>query len=1057
MDTHEASIRTLLLHQVEEKFTQMENMIKTKDELIEKLETERGELMKTHSLKGNIVRVEVESEIQRLRSGSVSIQEEMMAEKQELQGKLVSLQEESDERAGRIQVLTVKLKESEEAYGKLEGKISGEENRHNELKIELIKVEGQLAIAKEKNEINEKQKAVFKKCISKLEKTCEEKSALEDLLKEKAQGYIEELEKKKKAFEELKVKYNNMKNRTNNTEKEWKEKTKELENEVKELQSKLLEAYTKEAREKEKREAAESNATELQKKVQSLKIECENQLKTIKNSKTYIDNTLQSIRTELETKSKECANLQREINNYKLKEEALERNLKEKYELNIEEPLSVDTMYVKYKELGKTLESYIKKYEEEKENSRRLQEKLDSLLRDVEKKVPLISAQSKAYESLVITYKETLDLLNKKSKQLVLAEEALNDKALKFVNEKQVDKNLIEKEQKLNAVKEENSMLKAKLRDVIEATRRNEQTLKEQYDAQLAKKEAHNKEFSDSLGSLISSIKSSEHSFKKFLMHSEGLVSGMSKIREDNTREQGDTTNAVSKLESENSKLQINLAFKEQQINLMTKEALLWQEKANNNSNIIEELRRELNEIQDNHRKNLDTAIQKENAKSNESYTKLQTELTKLQEEYRQCKVELDARLEGEFKYKEQNQNLRTELQKITEAFIKLKDRLIEISTAQYNLVKEAILGKQNIEEDLALLKIRNKSLQETNENLTKSMTEVIAKLKELQLESERQGRAVVVNIISAREENKVQIPRDHILKLQRLSQGLNVTEVNKTEEYESEINRLREILLTQQMEYNSIISMNEETIKELQQQFYLFSESASKEVNSLREQWEETKNEKTREQERSQAEIEALKSEVEKLKREATVSAVNIGQIREQLEHRVRAQSEQDKKLEEVKKQADGERRKFEENLRERQSELERVYEFNNVIEQLKLEVETKTQNYFTIERQLKVQGELYEKNKSELEGQINQYREREDLPNERLKALEATHPETKELIASVVEKNESLEFNLNRLRADIIAVREELAKSLLANDKLNGEYFALLQAFEVYIPLNY
>lgn len=53
-------------------------------------------------------------------------------------------------------------------------------------------------------------------------------------------------------------------------------------------------------------------------------------------------------------------------------------------------------------------ETYVKKYQEEKEKTTQIEEKFVSLAQECEAKFPLIAAQKNAYEELVFAYKEKM-------------------------------------------------------------------------------------------------------------------------------------------------------------------------------------------------------------------------------------------------------------------------------------------------------------------------------------------------------------------------------------------------------------------------------------------------------------------------------------------------------------------------------------------------------------------------------------------------------------------------------------------------------------------------
>eukprot|EP01022_Parablepharisma_sp_SALTPOND_P012901 TRINITY_DN167_c5_g1_i1.p1 TRINITY_DN167_c5_g1~~TRINITY_DN167_c5_g1_i1.p1 ORF type:complete len:1178 (+),score=282.55 TRINITY_DN167_c5_g1_i1:2704-6237(+) len=988
------------------------------------------------------------------------------------------------------------LDKSQSIYEELNNQLKNTEEARDQLKLEVAKSKGESQILQNRVDALEKEVELLRANLSQLEALNSEKNKVESDLRQELEGRTKEWEELGKTVDELKLNLENLRENMEIKESEWKEKYEVIERERNELQEKIEGLYTGISEEKAAKTMAEGVIKRLEESLAEIKERHESTLKELNDtnmSKQELENKVSEI---LRNKENECEALRQEVDSYKQKEAALALEVAEKYSLSLEERTNIDKLYGRYTETIRMFEEYVQKYQEEKTRADQLEEKLTVVLNEMESKGPLVAAQKKAYEELVIAYKHKVRQFEQKCEELENTNRELEKLRMGVVQEPpripEVPIELTTLQARVNELEQESTTLKSELQNVVEAKERNEKAQKQWYDSELIKREAYTQQITNKLETLIASISVSEKFYEQFANHSAQLIENITKMSErqyevvlptspsvDTEEKLATMVKTVNKLEQEKSTLQITLSFKEQEVSRVSEELTLWRERADYYAQWVEELKSQLKDIENDKDKQTELARETERKQAAVNLAKMQEELKQAEEKIFQAQTELTISLEGEKRYKEQNESLRVEVQKIGENFDNLRQKLIETSLSQYNLVKDALektkkpsiepQGKtgESLAEEATLLKLRNENLSVINHALKSKVSELTSKLQELeavftQLEK---SLTVSVQVISAREGGKVD--QDRIVKLQRLAEEMGKKREPKGEEaqeklqeYEKEIHRLKEIVARQQADYANVINANEQIIEDLQRQFYAFNDAANKEISALKMELENAKIEKTHELSTVKKEKQALQEEVEKLKKEASDSALSMGQIREQLESKSKVQNEKDKEMEHMRQQASEERKKYEEDLLEKQNELAKIYELNDIIQKLRVDLELREQNLQTAERQMKAQADTYEKIKAELEAQVKDLKERESSLQKRLETfetLQATSEMTDQpteagnLIQTLTAENHSLEFNLERLRADLIAVRAELAKVSAENDKLKGEHAVLVKALEV------
>ncbi len=338
---------------------------------------------------------------------------------------------------------------------------------------------------------------------------------------------------------------------------------------------------------------------------------------------------------------------------------------------------------------------------------------------------------------------------------------------------------------------------------------------------------------------------------------------------------------------------------------------------------------------------------------------------------------------------------------------------------------------------------------------------------------------------ICTAEELPVKSDMERISKLQKMveelgkkraetsSDDLQVVIKNKQREFDEalkEIHRLKEVVAKQQSDYALIISANEQIIEDLQKHFYTFSESAGKELESVRGEMERLRTEKERELAGLREESLKLNAELEKVKSRAKESATDISRLQGELASKLKESEEQTKAFAESKQQAVDDKKKYEGDLQEKQGELNKIYELNEIIQSLRLQLELKEQEAKSVTAQLKTQSDIFDQLRTDLQSQVKELQDREAILTKRVEQLSvpvqiqpllatpgvvvgatlSTEKQT-ELIQSLEGENGSLKFNLDRLRGDHLAARADCARLAAENEKLKGECAILTQALSV------
>lgn len=390
-------------------------------------------------------------------------------------------------------------------------------------------------------------------------------------------------------------------------------------------------------------------------------------------------------------------------------------------------------------------------------------------------------------------------------------------------------------------------------------------------------------------------------------------------------------------------------------------------------------------------------------------------------------------------------------------------------------------------EDELITLRIRNENYKIVNESLRTKISELTAKLQECELVFQKLEKNLAITVSVGAGAETVVISSERLKELEKMAeelnkrQGQNISadisaiqhereQAKEIEENKKEIHKLKEIIAKQQSDYTGIINANEQIIEDFQKNFYVFYENASKEIEQLKKTNEKIQAEKGEQESLSRNEIKKHLEGCDLLKNQLKELSAVLEKLQKELETKNKTIEEQNKEIENIKKFAEEDKKNSENLLKEKEKELSTVYELKQSAQQLQLQIALKDQNIVAMEKQIQLNAETNEKLKHDFESQIKEMKEREDMLQKRIGAFESNLTQYSQLdtqlltssltpkqleentvIATLSTENKSLEFNLERVRADLLAVRQENGRLQGENNKLKGEQVVLTQALAV------
>ncbi len=317
-----------------------------------------------------------------------------------------------------------------------------------------------------------------------------------------------------------------------------------------------------------------------------------------------------------------------------------------------------------------------------------------------------MAAQKRAYEELVVAYKAQLAQYSEKCDELRRVRQELS-KANRKLAETAPAQPVIEAEgaaalqERMDKLAAENEGLKSELKLFVEARDRNEAKQKGWYDEELKKKDSYGQQLVDRIQALTNSIGMSEKFYQQFAAHSAQLVDEIAKMGERRNEtvvtatfgypNLGETETRVVtamktivKLEREVLAGKSALEFKEQELGRMSEEMKLLQEKAGYYFGWVQELQKQATAADEERAKTIQLVKDAAQRNLDLANSKAREEQKRLADELLQARTELSIIVEGEKRCKEQNEQLKGELQKLLELFDALRAKLIETSTSQY-------------------------------------------------------------------------------------------------------------------------------------------------------------------------------------------------------------------------------------------------------------------------------------------------------------------------------------------------------------------------------------